>query len=391
MDRLLKQHGISAATAGSPYTLAPELTWTGEGFETHVRVRVGSDGLVKAVTKATDSKDDDDAIALPGHALVPGMVNAHSHAFQRGLRGLGETYPKDAQGQSSFWTWREEMYKLVGGMTQEQIYDLTKQCFSEMLDAGITSVGEFHYFHHGRPEESDSSRFAYDAQILRAAQDVGIRIVLLNAFYEHGGFARAPMSEPQKRFKVASHDEYWRQMDALTPTLAPTQSLGVVAHSMRAVELPDIVKLHEESVRRGLVFHIHLEEQTKEVEDCKAAHDGASPMALLLKHLKIDSKFTAVHCTWTDGALLREFVDKQGNVCICPLTEVCHCLSLWLVLCSLCRAHTLLWLCMCAARATWATASRSLRAASTACASGRTATRALTCAKRCAGSSTATA
>lgn len=261
MDRLLQQHGA--------YSLRPELTWTGERFESGVRVRVGSDGRVLSVTTANDGDDsagDSDCIELPGHALVPGMVNAHSHAFQRGLRGLGETYPKDAHGQSSFWTWREEMYKLVGGMTQEHMYALTKQCFAEMRDAGITSVGEFHYFHHGRPEEAAdgvSSRFAYDEQILKAASDVGIRLVLLNAFYEHGGFQQAPMSEPQKRFKVSSHDEYWRQMDALKPKLAPTQSLGVVAHSMRAVELKDIVELHEESVRRGLVFHIHLEEQVR--------------------------------------------------------------------------------------------------------------------------------
>lgn len=268
MDRLLQQHGVNPkAKLGKSYSLEPELTWTGERFEKDVRVHVGSDGLIHSVTKAVASTDNNgDSIALPGHALIPGMVNAHSHAFQRGLRGLGETYPKDTQGKSSFWTWREEMYKLVGGMTQDQIYALTKQCFLEMLDAGITSVGEFHYFHHGLPSETGeqgggSSRFAYDEQILKAAKDVGIRIVLLNAFYEHGGFRQAPMSEPQKRFKVSSHDEYWRQMDALKPKLAPTQSLGVVAHSMRAVDLKDIVQLHEESVRRGLVFHIHLEEQ----------------------------------------------------------------------------------------------------------------------------------
>lgn len=273
MDRLLHQHGA--------YSLLPELTWTGERFESDVRVRVGSDGHVLSVTKATDGdNNDDNGIALPGHALVPGMVNAHSHAFQRGLRGLGETYPKDAHGQSSFWTWREEMYKLVGGMTQEHMYALTKQCFAEMRDAGITSVGEFHYFHHGRQEEATaagaSSRFAYDEQVLKAARDVGIRLVLLNAFYEHGGFQKAPMSEAQQRFKVASHDEYWHQMDALAAKLTPTQSLGVVAHSMRAVELPDIVSLHEESVRRGLVFHMHLEEQVRGgVESWSHTHCGA--------------------------------------------------------------------------------------------------------------------
>ncbi|RLN58599.1 hypothetical protein BBJ28_00009102 [Nothophytophthora sp. Chile5] len=321
----MEQKLLQSGNDGAAYVLAPELTWTGERFERDVRVHVGGDGLIRAVTHAGGDAGVDVVVhSLPGRALLPGMVNAHSHAFQRGLRGLGETYPKDATGESSFWTWREEMYKLVGGMSETQIYDLTRQCFSEMRDAGITSVGEFHYFHHGRPGEGkDGEQFAYDETVLRAAKDVGIRIVLLNAYYEHGGFQRAPMSESQKRFKVDSHDMYWTQMDALQAKLAatPTQSVGVVAHSMRAVEVPDIVKLHEESVRRGLVFHIHLEEQTKEVEDCKAAHDGETPMALLLKNLKIDEKFTAVHCTWTKADELKQFVDKKGNVCICPLTE----------------------------------------------------------------------
>jgi formimidoylglutamate deiminase len=343
------------AQSKGPYVLAPELAWVDGRFQKDVRVSVAADGSIASVssTANADGKSTH-VVALPGYALVPGMVNAHSHAFQRGLRGLGETYPKSEAGApvSSFWTWREEMYSLVARMTESKLYELTRQCFSEMRDAGITSVGEFHYFHHARAGETDADKqqFAYDQTVLRAARDVGIRVVLLNAYYEHGGFQRAPMSEPQKRFKVDSHAAYWAQMDALSDVVRqePTQTLGVVAHSMRAVELPDIVKLHEESVRRGLVFHMHLEEQvrashcsgsvlfvqvrvdgvhvmgsqTKEVEDCREAHDGESPMAVLLQNLKIDDKFTAVHCTWTEADLLRKYVEKKGNVCICPLTEV---------------------------------------------------------------------
>ncbi|KAJ0398374.1 hypothetical protein ATCC90586_000711 [Pythium insidiosum] len=312
---------LQAAPKGAPYAVAAELTWTGERFARGVQVHVGADGHITRVAPAGATAELP-VLSLPGHALVPGMVNAHSHAFQRGLRGLGETYPKtDANGQkpqSSFWTWREEMYRLVENMSDEQLYNLTRQCFSEMLDAGITSVGEFHYFHHG---SGAGARFAYDETILRAARDVGIRVVLLNAYYEHGGFQKAPMSQPQLRFKTPSLDEYWAQMDSLSKKLSPTQSIGVVAHSMRAVELPDIVRLHEESRRRGLVFHIHLEEQTKEVDDCKAAHAGKPPMELLLENLKIDNKFTAVHCTWTEPSQLEEYVKREGNVCICPLTE----------------------------------------------------------------------
>ncbi|CAI5734548.1 unnamed protein product [Hyaloperonospora brassicae] len=311
--------------SSAAYVLAAELTWTGNKFEPNVHVHVGQDGVIESVRRVTDATDVEAAAVfqLPGRALLPGMVNAHSHAFQRGLRGRGETYMKSA-AHSSFWTWREEMYALVRDMNEQQMYDLTRQCFSEMRDVGVTSVGEFHYLHHGRPGEGqDGHEFAYDETVLRAAKDVGIRIVLLNAYYEHGGFQRAPLVDPQTRFQVDSQATYWRQMDALQAKLSDvsTQSLGVVAHSMRAVETPDIVKLHEESVRRGLVFHMHLEEQEREVDDCKAANDGETPMGLLLKHVQIDEKFTAVHCTWTDAAELKQFVEKKGNVCLCPLTE----------------------------------------------------------------------
>jgi formimidoylglutamate deiminase len=245
------------------YILEAELTWTGNIFEKNISVYVGSDGKILDVkptsNAATTFPKNIPRVSLAGFALLPGMVNAHSHAFQRGLRGKGETYPKES-GKNSFWTWREEMYKLVETMDSEKMYQLTKQCFIEMRDAGITSVGEFHYFHHG---ENDA-RFDYDDRVLQAAKEVGIRIVLLNAFYEFGGFNRAPMSNPQKRFKISSHEEYWKQMDHLKGKLGANQSLGVVAHSMRAVDLRDLVKLHQESVKRGLVFHIHLEEQVWE-------------------------------------------------------------------------------------------------------------------------------
>lgn len=311
MERL-----VQASAANTAYVVAPELTWTGARFEKNVQVHVNATGAIDRVTQDADAS----AIPLPGYALLPGMVNAHSHAFQRGLRGLGETYPKGT-ARSSFWTWREEMYKLVGAMTNDRIYELTRQCFQEMRDAGMTSVGEFHYFHH----DAHGNQFAYDQTILRAAKDVGIRIVLLNAFYEHGGFNKAPMTQAQLRFKTDTVDKYWQQMDALQTKMksdgATMQSLGVVAHSMRAVELSDIVRLHQESVKRGLVFHIHLEEQMKEVDDCKTAHNGKTPMALLLDNLTVDDKLTAVHCTWTEPALLQEYVKRGGNVCICPLTE----------------------------------------------------------------------
>ena len=293
------------------YIVEADLVWTGSQFERNVGVFVGKDGRIEKIGKRT-GQETQCVVMAKGQALIPGFVNCHSHAFQRGLRGKGEEYPNPSEKMNSFWTWREEMYKLVENMTRDQFYDLCKQCYEEMLQSGITSVGEFHYFHN--------ENFSYDRVILQAAQDAGIRIVLLNAFYQYGGFNKTPLNPSQKRFETLDLQQYWSNMDQLQKRLSSTQSLGVVAHSFRAVDMDTLVKLHQQSATRGMVFHIHLEEQPKEVEDCKTAY-GRTGLSVLLEKLKIDSKCTAVHCTWSDPEELKQYVQLGGNVCICPLTE----------------------------------------------------------------------
>jgi formimidoylglutamate deiminase len=243
------------------------------------------------------------------------MINAHSHAFQRGLRGRGESFPPP-QGAGNFWTWRQAMYQLVESMDEQTIYRLSIQAFKEMLAAGITTVGEFHYVHH----DSSLEGFALDEVVLRAAADAGIRIVLINTYYKTGAINR-PLEGGQLRFRTDSSREYWQQMDRLASTLdAATQSLGAAAHSIRAVPLDDLRALHEETIRRGLPFHMHVEEQPQEVADCVHAY-GKPPMALINEHLDINPMFTAVHCTHTAAADLEEYLAAGGTVCINPLTE----------------------------------------------------------------------
>ena len=249
----------------------------------------------------------------PARALIPGMINVHSHAFQRGLRGHGETFP---QGAGSFWTWREAMYKLVESLDAQRLWQLSVQAFQEMLRAGVTTVGEFHYVHH----DANLGGFALDEVILRAAKSVGIRLVLIHCYYNTGGINR-PLAGGQLRFCTQSPEEYWRQMDRLAGAIDPaTQSLAASAHSIRAATIDDIQSLHEESIRRGLPFHMHVEEQPQEIEDCVHAY-GKPPMALLNEHLAINPMFTAVHCTHTAAADMEEYLSAGGNVCINPLTE----------------------------------------------------------------------
>ena len=150
---------------------------------------------------------------FPDKILLPGFVNCHSHAFQRGLRGKGE------EGGGSFWTWRDGMYKLISNLSDkqsenpqsrlEQFKQHCTRCFQEMRNCGITTVGEFHYFHHGSDQTNARHKYKHDEIILEAAKEAGIRMVLLNAFYGQGGIIDKNMSEAQERFKTQSFDE-WR-------------------------------------------------------------------------------------------------------------------------------------------------------------------------------------
>ncbi len=284
-----------------------ELTWTGRRFEPGLQVVVGKDGRIEALTTGRTPTDRHKSCAL-----LPGFVNAHSHAFQRALRGKGERFPA---GAGSFWTWREAMYDLVERLDEKELFRWSVQAFEEMRGAGITSVGEFHYLHHA----GDGTDYELDRVVLDAAAAAGIRIVLLQTYYATGGIGR-PLGPAQLRFQSTDVDAYWKQMDRLEAMLdRRTQSLGAVAHSIRAASVEDIATLHTEARRRGLPFHMHVEEQRREIEECMAAY-GRTPMRVLLDALDGDN-LTAVHCTHTAAGDMRRFIQAGGTVCVCPLTE----------------------------------------------------------------------
>jgi formimidoylglutamate deiminase len=292
----------------APEIIEADWTWTGERFESGVQIAVNPMGQIERLGRGgTPTR------RLDGTALVPGFVSAHSHAFQRGLRGQGERFPG---GAGTFWSWREAMYALVERLDEEALSRLCVQAFGEMLDAGVTTIGEFHYLHHAG-QEAD---YEFDHLVLDAAARAGVRIVLLNAYYATGGIGR-PLAEAQRRFRTADPDSYWKQMDRLSAVLDPaSQSLGAVAHSIRAAAIEDISSLHAEARRRGLVFHLHVEEQRREIEECLEAY-GRRPMQILNDALEIDGNLTAVHCTHTHPEDLTRFLGAGGRICVCPLTE----------------------------------------------------------------------
>lgn len=294
----------------SPQIVEADWTWTGDAFEPGIQVEIGEDGRIANAGRLGLSP----TLRLTDWALLPGMISAHSHAFQRGLRGRGETFPA---GSGTFWTWREAMYGLVSRLDGDSFQKLCVQTFREMRAAGITTVGEFHYFHHSSPEAWD---YAFDERVLRAAAEAGIRIALLEVYY-HTGAIGQPLEGAQRRFGSASPAAYWDQMDRLAQTLDPQrQSLGASVHSLRAASLDDLRQVYDEARRRDLVFHIHVEEQRREIEDA-IAYYGRRPMDLLLETLGTATDITAVHCTHTDAEDMERFLAGGGTVCLCPLTE----------------------------------------------------------------------
>jgi len=298
-------------------------------------------------------------------ALLPGMVNCHSHAFQIGLRGRGEAgYAPEADeaggllavDADDFWTWRAEMYKLVAGMDCARMRALTEAAFREMLRGGITSVGEFHYFHHagggggggggGSGDGGGGARdHEFDRVVVEAAREVGIRLVLLSAFYCRGGIAPTaaaaasaevppPLTAAQQRFSTPTVPHYFDALDRIRAEFIDDSdsdssshsrllTLGVVAHSVRAASAAEIEELGAGALARGLPMHMHLEEQPKEIADCRAA-TGRTPLQLVMPTAaRLGGRFTAVHCTHSSAADLDALVGHGANVCVCPLTEGC--------------------------------------------------------------------
>jgi len=277
--------------------LEADLTWRGGRFEGGVQVEVLNDGTIGRVGPGLAK----DVERLRGEALLPGFVNAHSHAFQRGLRGKAESF-------GSFWSWREEMYRLAQSLDVDRFRKLATLAFHEMLASGITTVGEFHYLHH----LEGSYGYELDQAVVEAARESGIRLVLLDVCYMTGDVGK-PLECVQARFASRSVDEFLGSAKRI-------EAQGLVAHSLRAVPIEAIVRIHEEARSRGLVFHMHVEEQEREIE-ASLAHYGKRPLELLLDRLEIGPETTAVHCTHSHEDDLGRFLATGANVCVTPLTE----------------------------------------------------------------------
>jgi formiminoglutamate deiminase len=284
-----------------------ELAWLG-GAEPEAGVLLELDGESIARVTARVSRPPEGAQRLRG-LVLPGFANAHSHAFQRALRGRAQ----DARG--SFWTWRKEMYALAGALDPDSMFALSKATFAEMALAGVTVVGEFHYVHHahdGSPYEDPNEM---GAAVIRAAREVGLRMTLLDACYLHGGIEPAPV---QRRFFDASAEAWIERVEALS--IPPGVKLGAAIHSTRAVQPEQAAIVGAWAAGHSRPVHAHVSEQRAENEVCLEVY-GATPTAMLHYEGVLSDRFTAVHATHVSEADIELMGEARVCCCLCPTTE----------------------------------------------------------------------
>jgi formimidoylglutamate deiminase len=247
---------------------------------------------------------------------LPGLPNIHSHAFQRAMAGLAE---RQSNPSDSFWTWRETMYHFAGRIDPEAQYAIAAQLYAEMLEAGYTSVCEFHYLHHQPGGVAYDDPAAMSRALIAAARDTGIRLTLLPVLYMTGGFDGRALSDRQRRFGH-SVDAYLSLLSTLRADEDDALRVGVALHSLRAVPAQALAEALAAVGGDDLPIHIHVAEQTAEVDECVAVR-GARPVQWLLENAPVDARWTLVHATHLTLGEVQDIAASQAVVALCPTTE----------------------------------------------------------------------
>lgn len=290
-----------------------EAAWLGRGqVEPGILIDT-ADGVVSAVIAGVAGPPPG-ATRLTGLTL-PGLANAHSHAFHRALRG------RTHAGTGSFWTWREQMYAVAQRLDPDTCYALARATYGEMALAGVSAVGEFHYVHHQPDGTPYANPNAMGEAVLAAAADVGIRVTLLDTCYLHGGLSAEgyqPLEGGQRRFGDGSADGWAERVEGLRP--GPLARVGAAVHSVRAVDPAAIAGVAAWAADRDAPLHVHLSEQPAENEQC-TAHHGHTPAGLLADLGVLSERLTAVHATHLTPGDVDLLGGAGAGVCMCPTTE----------------------------------------------------------------------
>lgn len=282
-----------------------------QGWQSDVRLTIEGSRIAKVETGVAAAAGDE-----RHSVLVPAMPNLHSHAFQRAMAGLAEVRgPAD----DSFWSWRTVMYKFALSMTPEHVEAVAAQLYMEMLEAGFSRVGEFHYLHHDKDGSPYGDIAELAGRIAAASSEAGIGLTLLPVFYAHSGFGGMAPIEGQRRF-INSVDGFGRLMERCASITGQLDGahLGIAPHSLRAAT-PDELKAILPLAGGGPV-HIHVAEQVKEVEDC-ISWSGARPVEWLLANAPVDGRWCLIHATHMTNDETRGMARSGAIAGLCPITE----------------------------------------------------------------------
>ena len=278
-----------------------------DGWRDHVRLDI-ADGRIAAIEAGAQA--DDAALGC----VIPGLCNAHSHAFQRAL--AGHTEQRSPAGRDNFWSWRERMYELAGRVSAEALTAIARQAYSEMLGAGYTSVAEFHYLHRDPTRERDGD-VMFEA-IATAARDSGIRLTYVPVHYERAGFEDPEPTSRQSSFALPI-DAFLAHVERVTEAAANGIRVGIGAHSLRAVSAASLERIAE-TAGDGMPLHIHVAEQRREDDQCYSSY-GRRPVRWLLENFDVRDNWARVHATHMDEEEVTGLARSGAVAVLCPSTE----------------------------------------------------------------------
>jgi formimidoylglutamate deiminase len=296
-----------------PLLWAPR-AWLPAGWGDGVLLRVGADGCWAEVTPGVAQPPP--GAEVLGGPLLPGLVDAHSHAFQRAFAGLAERRETEAD---DFWIWRDRMYRVALRVTPAQLRAVAAMLYLELLDGGYTQVCEFHYLHHDADGRPYADPLAMSWALADAAAEVGVGLTLMPVLYERAGFAQPALRDDQRRFATTAAS-VWQMARAIAASGRPWLTAGVAIHSLRAAAPASIHALRRAAADFDGPIHVHAAEQTAEVDDCVAA-TGARPIEWLAREGLLDARWQLVHATHALPAEIDAVAASGAGAVICPTTE----------------------------------------------------------------------
>lgn len=281
-----------------------------DGWHDDVRLSLEA-GRIEAVVAGASPADADEILGC----VIPGLCNAHSHAFQRAL--AGHTEERSPAGHDNFWSWRERMYALAGRVSADLLTAIARQAYCEMLRSGYTSVAEFHYLHRD-PHDAAGVDTMFDA-IVTAARDSGIRLTYVPVHYERAGFEDPEPTAQQASFAMSA-DDFLGHFERVALRCEDTVNIGIGVHSLRAVSPASLARVAEVANESGVPMHIHVAEQQREVEQCFSSY-GRRPVRWVLENFDVGPAWNFVHATHMDDEEIAALAQSGAVAVLCPSTE----------------------------------------------------------------------